>query len=160
MKKDTDQPLGSDFVAESTKYDIDLVADPDKLASSGNPSQWVYVFGISCDGHGQLLFPKNFAGGEAPIPHNAAGEQLPAKIYLTSLEMLPPLGFDTLILLTTPLSEKITNPSVFEYSAVLTEKRGLDNPLDDLIGDINGLSRGNRPVPDSWSIQRLNIKSK
>jgi hypothetical protein len=43
---------------------------------------------------------------------------------------------------------------------VLSDQRGADNPLDDLIGGLNGLSRGTGPVPESWSVQKLSIKSK
>lgn len=158
----SDQPLSNTPLSAGTEYDINLVADPVKLASEAVIPQYVYLFGLQCDGAGVLLYPSSELGGGAPLPLLLPDHSYPAKINIAHQDVTPPIGLDTIILLVTP--ERIPDLSAFDYSGVVTrsiESRGLGGSaeLEELVRGISGQSRGIGGVSATWSIQRASIKS-
>ena len=154
--------LDSAPLSAGSEYDVTLVADPAELASHAVEPRYVYLFGLQCDGSGQLLYPSAELGGGAPLPLLSEGDQgrrYPEKIKLAHLEVAPPLGRDTVVLLTT--RERISDLGAFNYSGVVTQgTRGVGNQLDDLVRGISGQSRGIASVSATWSIQRTTVKSR
>ena len=149
-------------LSAGSEYDVTLVADPAELASRAVQPRYVYLFGLQCDGSGQLLYPSAELGGGAPLPLLAAGEhgtRYPEKIKIAHLQVSPPLGRDTVVLLVT--RDRISDLSAFNYSGVVTEgTRGVGNQLDDLVRGISGQSRGIAAVSATWSIQRTSVNSR
>jgi hypothetical protein len=146
-----------------TKYDINLVADPEKLASQVLKPQYVYLFGLQCDGAGVLLYPSAELGGGAPLPLLSPDHRYPDKINIATLEVAPPVGLDTIVLLVTP--ERIADLSAFNYSGIVTRGIGArgaggSTELVELVRGISGQSRGSVSVSATWSIQRASVKSR
>jgi hypothetical protein len=143
-------------VKQNETYDLVLhvSGEPPKIVDR----QWVYVLGIDCRGKGQLLYPFGPEGNQLP-EHGG----VPTEISLTSggpgINIVPPFGMDSYILLTT--NEQLPDPSLLEFDAVL--KRGVRNassPLGELLATASSGTRGmERPVPSSWSIHYMQIKS-
>ena len=125
-------------------------------------SQYVYVFGLQCDGAGALLYPSTNLGGGAPLPlliEDEHGKRYPQTIKLANLQVAPPLGMDTIVLLVTP--ERISDLGAFNYEGVVTSgSRGVGGELEDLVRGMGGQSRGLGAISATWSIQRLSIKSR
>ena len=124
--------------------------------------QYIYVFGLQCDGTGILLYPSEELGGGAPQPLRSPDSRYPEKINLGHQEITPPIGLDTIVLLVTP--ERISDLSAFSYSGVITngmEARGVggSSELEQLVRSINGQSRGTEGISATWSIQRASIRS-
>jgi hypothetical protein len=162
MQVNSDQPLNNMPLTAGTKYDINLIADPANLTSQVVTPQYVYLFGLQCDGAGVLLYPSAELGGGAPLPLLLPDHRYPDKINLATLEVAPPVGWDTLVLLVTP--ERIPDLSAFNYSGVVTRgigTRGVGGSaeLEELVRGISGQSRGSLSVSVTWSIQRASIKS-
>jgi hypothetical protein len=157
-QRSSDAPLSA-----GSEYDVDLVADGTELASHAIQPQYVYLFGLQCDGAGALLYPSTDLGGGAPLPlltEDDRGKRYPQKINLRHLQVAPPVGLDTLVLLVT--QERISDLSAFNYSGVVTHSmgaRGVGNELEDLVRGISGQSRGIGSVSANWSIQRVAVKS-
>jgi uncharacterized caspase-like protein len=149
-------------LSAGSEYDVTLVADPAELASHAVLPRYVYLFGLQCDGSGQLLYPSAELGGGAPLPLLTEGEhgrRYPEKIKLEHLQVAPPLGRDTIVLLAT--RDRISDLSAFNYSGVVTQgTRGVGNQLDDLVRSISGQSRGMASVSTTWSIQRTTVRSR
>ena len=163
MQANSDQTLSDTPLTAGTKYDINLVADPAKLASKVLKPQYVYLFGLQCDGAGALLYPSAELGGGAPLPLLSPDQRYPDKINIATLEVAPPVGLDTLVLLVTP--ERISDLSAFNYSGVVTRGMGTrgaggSTELVDLVRGISGQSRGSVSVSATWSIQRASVKSR
>jgi Caspase domain len=157
------QPLSDTPLTAGSEYDVNLVADAAELASHAVQPQYVYLFGLQCDGGGTLLYPSAELGGGAPLPllsEDERGKHYPERIKMAHLQVAPPVGLDTIVLLVTP--ERISDLSAFNYSGVVTRgmgARGVGNELDDLVRGISGRSRGIGSVAATWSIQRVSIKS-
>jgi uncharacterized caspase-like protein len=163
MQANSDQPLGNTPLTAGTKYDINLVADPEKLASQVLKPQYVYLFGLQCDGAGVLLYPSAELGGGAPLPLLSPDHRYPDKINIATLEVAPPVGLDTIVLLVTP--ERIADLSAFNYSGIVTRGIGArgaggSTELVELVRGISGQSRGSVSVSATWSIQRASVKSR
>jgi uncharacterized caspase-like protein len=163
MQANGDLPLSNTPLAAGTKYDINLVADPAKLRSQPVTPQYVYLFGLQCDGAGVLLYPSAELGGGAPLPLLSPDHHYPNKINLVTLEVAPPFGLDTIILLVTP--DRIADLSAFNYSGVITRGKGTggaggSGELEELVRDIGGGSRGSVSVSATWSIQRASVNSR
>jgi hypothetical protein len=163
MQANGDLPLSNTPLAAGTKYDINLVADPAKLRSQPVTPQYVYLFGLQCDGAGVLLYPSAELGGGAPLPLLSPDHHYPNKINLVTLEVAPPFGLDTIILLVTP--DRIADLSAFNYSGVITRGKGTggaggSGELEELVRDIGGGSRGSVSVSVTWSIQRASVNSR
>jgi uncharacterized caspase-like protein len=160
-RTDSDEPLGKAPLAAGSQYDISLVADRAVLQSHGVEPRYVYLFGLQCDGRGQLLYPSPELGGGAPLPVIVEGKNSggsPDKIKLAHLEVSPPLGLDTVVLLAS--RDRISDLGAFSYSGVINQgARGVSNELEDLIRGISGQSRGMATVSATWSIQRASISS-
>jgi hypothetical protein len=157
----SDRPLGNTPLAAGMEYDINLVADPVKLASQAVIPQYVYLFGLQCDGAGVLLYPSAELGGGAPLPLLLPDHSYPEKINIAQQTVTPPIGLDTVVLLVTP--ERIPDLSAFTYSGVVTRAmmRGVGGSaeLEELVRGISGQSRGIGGVSATWSIQRVSVKS-
>jgi hypothetical protein len=157
-------------VVEDDKYGIVLVADPKDLKPY-IPLRWVYVFIVDSWGKSTLLFPPATSGNEAKLNHlpMKVEDQWPPEIAVSApddITISSPFGIDTYVLLTT--ETPIADLSVFTFEGARTQigeragARGATNPLEDLIADVNGISRGvgtRNAVPATWSIQRLPILS-
>jgi hypothetical protein len=158
-----DQPLGNGPLSAGTEYEVRLVADPQQLANRVVQPEYVYLFGLQCDGAGQLLFPPaNLAGG-APLPlvsEDGGDQTYPSQIKIATLRVTAPLGFDTIVMLAT--QQRISDLGAFNYSGVVGPggSRGSNNQLEDLVRSISGQSRGIGAVSETWSIQRLSVKSR
>jgi hypothetical protein len=161
-----DRPIGETPLRDGDKYNVSLVADPGALSRGVDP-QYVYLFGLTCDGSGTLLYPAIDLGGGAPLPlltSDDKGTQFPVEIPLVrNLRVTPPLGLDTMLLLLTP--ERIPDLGAFTYSGVLAqglagESRGSFNELENLVRGISGRTRGySAPISATWSIQKVSIRS-
>jgi hypothetical protein len=159
----SDQPLSDTPLTAGMKYDVNLVADPEKLASQVLKPQYVYVFGLQCDGSGVLLYPSAELGGDAPLPLLSADQRYPDKINIATLEVSPPVGLDTIVLLVTP--DRISDLSAFNYTGVVMRGMGArgaggSGELEELVRGIGGQSRGSVSVSATWSIQRASVKSR
>jgi hypothetical protein len=158
-----DQSLGGAPLSAGTEYEVRLVADPQRLANQVVQPQYVYLFGLQCDGAGQLLFPSANLGGGAPLPlvsEDAGDQSYPSQIKIATLRVAPPLGFDTIVMLAT--QQKISDLSAFNYSGVVSKggSRGSTNSVEDLVRSISGQSRGIGIASATWSIQRVSLKSR
>jgi hypothetical protein len=136
----------------------DLVLHVSSMPPTHVARQWVYVLGIDCAGRGKLLYPFGPEGNQLPEEGAATAE-----ISLTAggpgITIVPPFGLDSYILLTT--SEQLPDRSLLEFEPVVTRgARGPRSPLADLLGSASAGTRGMEwPVPSSWGIHYLQIKS-
>jgi hypothetical protein len=162
-QSNNDQRLSDVPLPAGSEYDIALIADSGQLAAHALQPQYVYLFGLQCDGAGALLYPSTELGGGAPLPlllEEDRGKRYPEKINLAHVKVTPPLGLDTVVLLVTP--ERISDLSAFNYSGVVVHgagTRGIGGELEDLVRGISGQSRGIGSVSANWSIQRTSVKS-
>ena len=157
------QPLSSGLLSAGTEYEIRLVADPQQLSNQVVQPQYVYLFGLQCDGAGQLLYPSANLGGGAPLPllsEDGGDQTYPSNIKIATLRVAPPLGFDTIVMLAT--QQRISDLGAFNYSGVVNEgtSRGTSNQLEELVRSISGQSRGVGVISATWSMQRVSVKSR
>lgn len=161
-QSNSDQPLSQAPLAPGSEYDVTLIADRSTLETHVVEPRYVYLFGLQCDGAGQLLYPSRELGGGAPLPLTSEDQHrrsYPEKIKIAHLQVSPPLGVDTVVLLAT--RDRISDLGAFSYSGVVNQgTRGVGNELEDLVRGISGESRGITAVSATWSIQRASIKSR
>jgi len=149
-----------------------LVRDPEQLDPSGRhktgEQRYVYLFVVDSSGASTLLFPSP----DAPTAENlfpslhADFGDLPTRIDLPveAGEVKPPFGVDTFVLLTT--KTPLPDPWSLQWSAVKRSADGavlreeVEDPLAWLLQGLNGAARAApRPVPASWSIDRVQVES-
>jgi hypothetical protein len=154
------------------QYKLLLQLDPNYKATT-TARRWVYVFAISQEGKGTLLFPRIDSGNEGNhLPRAEKDERpmAPAAPLLTLLdqpydmEIGEPWGTDTYILIST--KEAIPNPGIFEFEGVQSSRgaqsRGSSgSPLQDLLDDCGNSTRGSivAKAPSEWSIERITFQS-
>lgn len=119
--------------------------------------RWVYVLDIDCSGQGKLLFP--VAGGENRFPsEESEGQQIDLPMEGQSIEIAPPFGTDTFVLLTT--DQQLPDPGVLNFDGVISRGVRSETPLQQLLESASGGSRGvTLAVPTDWSVQYLSVRS-
>jgi hypothetical protein len=133
----------------------------------------VYVFAISQEGKGTLLFPPLGSGNEGNHLPRVEKDERPAAQAIPLIRMLDqpfdlevsePWGTDTYILIST--REAIPNPNIFEFDGVQSAKGagsrgGSGSPLEDLLDAYGSSSRGATAsrAPSEWSIERITFQS-
>jgi hypothetical protein len=145
-------------VSEGQNYDLVLVADPEEL-KQGVTRQRVYVFSIDSAGTGALLFNRN-GNVENRIPKNPESPQ-PVELLgtLGMVQMAPPFGLDTYILIATDDEVGLSDPKILEFAGAV-QRKGSQNPFESLIDDLRTGSRGPvSNVPLNWSIERMFLRS-
>jgi hypothetical protein len=119
--------------------------------------RWVYVLDIDCRGTGTLLYPFDYT--ENQFPSNADyGLMFPLPGART-LTIEPPFGLDTLILLTT--AQPLPDPYVLNFEGAATRvARGAQSPLQTLLGDASGGTRGPKTeLPTDWGLNVMTLRS-
>jgi hypothetical protein len=169
-KTGTSDLIRAGNVKEGGAYDLVLVADKEVLkrleeeGKSVTPRR-VYVFIIDKKGNSTLLF--NVKGNDAGnlFPSDANRDKPAAKqpeiIQLGDnglIEISPPLGLDTYILLTS--EEIISDPFILEFQGVSARGKGDDSAFSKLLYGIGTGSRAARAKgPRNWSIDRVYLRS-
>ncbi len=145
-----------------------------KFKDANATRRWVYVFVISQDGQGLLLFPPKGQGNEgnhlprADKDEKATAPAVPLIQLLdqqVDLTIGSPWGTDTYVLISS--KDPIQTPNIFEFDGVRSsrggESRGIGgSPLEDLLSSYGDSSRGAaRPAgsPSEWSIERISFQS-
>ncbi len=156
---------------EGERYKLYLEADPEKInqiQEAGDvPKRWVYVFGLDSRGKGTLIFPvkgQGNVGNRMPVLAPGA-EKAPVSIALTretsDMEIAPPFGVDTLLMLVS--AEALPKPEILDFEGVRQADRGGDG-RDPLTRLLNGTGAGTRglkpPVPVNWSVERQTFRSR
>lgn len=156
-------------VREGVKYDLVLVANEEAIERLEKESRYmrqrkVYVFAIDSHGNSYLLFNRNGdIENRFPIDPYTSPANQPKVIPLGDpgmIEMQPPFGIDTYVLLTT--DENIPDPYILEFDGIRTRgrTRGEDPLLAKLLYAVGTGSRAPRAVaPVDWSIDRTFIRS-
>ncbi len=143
-------------VRAGERYRIALEAERPGPRSSIEP-RYVYVFAIDAFGRQALVFPtadRGNAENRMPPP-GALGAPAPPVLPVGSIEIAPPFGHETLVMVTsaTPLAD----PRVLEGRGVRTRT---GSALEQLLGWVGTPSRAPRTAtPTSWGIQRLSLVS-
>ncbi|MGC9998086.1 MAG: caspase family protein [Terriglobia bacterium] len=119
--------------------------------------RWVYILDIDCHGKGSLLYPLDYSENQFP---SAADNGL--QIVLPGAHTLrigPPYGVDTLILLST--AQPLPDPYALNFEGVASRgTRGTESPLQKLLTDTSGGTRGPRPeIPTNWGLYLMTIRS-
>jgi len=157
---------------DGSKYKMYLKADP-KNPTGIVALRWIYIFAIDHFGKGTLLFPvlgRGNEGNQFPPKAPEASEASAAKPLVAvngdgdeeDFSVGPPFGTDTYLMLTT--EEPIDNPEIFEFDGARSKgsTRGIhsENPLTALLSGVGNTTRAAlRPVPTSWSVERLTFRS-
>jgi Caspase domain len=171
-KPGSDENLRATTVYGGEQYKMLLQLDPEYQEST-TARRWVYVFAISQQGKGTLLFPPLGRGNEGNHLPRAEKDERPkapaaALIRLLDqpydLEISEPWGTDTYIVIST--RDAIPNPGIFEFDGVQTsrgaETRGAPgSPLEDLLGALGNSTRAATAArsPSEWSIERITLES-
>jgi len=157
---------------DGEQFKLFLQLDP-RYKEMTTTRRWVYVFAISQQGQGTLLFPRAGSGNEGNhLPRAEKDERAMASatplIRLldqpVDMEIGEPWGTDTYILIST--KEAIPNPGIFEFDGVQStrgaEARGPSgSPLQDLLDSCGNSTRGAyaAKAPSDWSIERITFQS-
>lgn len=170
--------IGSDTNARGVvmygdeKYKMFLQLDPNFKEATAT-RRWVYVFAISQQGQGTLLFPPLGSGNEGNHLPRADRDEKPSApatplIRLLDqpydLEIGPPWGTDTYVLIST--KDAIPNPNIFNFEGVQST-RGAESredsgsPLQDLLDASGNSSRAAvaAKAPSEWGIERITFRS-
>lgn len=140
------------------RYQLALFADA--IGARPRP-RYVYIFSLDREGSCELLVPASDSSNvENYVPDvRPGGDPAPKQVAVGGgFSVAPPLGRDTLILVTT--ATPIATPSAFCASS--DERAGSTTAGDALTQFLFGLSRDTRTqsaVPGSWSVQRLTMDS-
>src|SRR5207253_9574991 len=122
--------------------------------------RYVYAFSIDRQGKGTLLYPTPSTGND--------GNRLPANpppvIELGQknevIQVAPPFGVDTYILLTTV--QPLPHPGVFDFDGVQPSesRRGHSDALEALLAGVGAAdTRGPQAAPAKWSVLRSQFRS-
>jgi len=171
-KPSSDATVRSSVLYGGEQYKLYLQLDP-QYKDTTTTRRWVYVFAISQEGQGTLLFPQLGSGNEGNhLPRAEKDERptapAPPLIRLLDqpygLEIGEPWGTDTYIIIST--KEAIPNPDIFDFDGVKSsrgaESRGVSgNPLQDLLEENGNSTRGVAVArsPGEWSIERMTFQS-
>jgi len=151
LRRATDGQLVDDGgrVAANETYTLELHA----AAPARIERRHVYVFAIDSYGQSALLFPvSGSVENHLPLAHDAV---IPLQ---AQLEVAPPYGVDTYVLLAT--DEPLSNPWILEWEGVRGPAVAPKTALEHLIALTGSASRGVRVVtPATWSIERIVIES-
>jgi hypothetical protein len=165
----TDRIIREGEAREGVKYDLILVADEAGLKGLENQSTYirqrkVYVFAIDSHGNSYLLFNRNGdVENRFPMDPNKPPTSQPKVILLGDpgmIEMQPPFGLDTYVLLTT--GENIPDPYILQFDGIRTrgQTKGEDPLLAKLLYAVGTGTRAGRTVaPLNWSIERMYVRS-
>src|SRR5205085_730660 len=152
LRRDRTREWVRDSVTGEESYTLFLRA-PAKPARL--QPRYVYVFTIDSNGRSTLLFPT--AGSvENHLPLAPAA---PQEIALPGgLDVTPPYGVDTYVLLTT--DEPLSNPWILEWNGVRGPTPSPQTPLEQLLCLTSDSGRNAAVVtPTTWSIERFVCES-
>ena len=139
-------------------YGLVLRADSAQVTPLLEPRR-VYVFGITTDGSGVLLFPLSNVLNRVPYAPTENGSW-PTEIRLGQDSLFPigtPFGMDTYVLLT---SDEVVPTEALAWEGVRTRAPVGGSPLSTLLFSASTATRAPiPPVPVNWSIQKLSILS-
>jgi hypothetical protein len=154
------------------QYKLFLQLDPQYKDTSAT-RRWVYVFAISQEGKGTLLFPQFGSGNEGNHLPRAEKDERPTAPVTPAIRLLDepydleigePWGTDTYIMIST--KEAIPNPEIFDFEGVQSTRgagsRGSSgSPLQDLLEENGNSTRGAVAArsPGEWSIERITFQS-
>ena len=121
--------------------------------------RFVYVLSIDCQGNGLLMFPKYGGGNHFPQEDGRLQEiPLPGRV-----DIIPPFGTDTYILLTT--STELSYPEALNFGGVVRGgERGAppapNSPLESLLRSTSAGTRGSMAaMPTDWGVEYLQLHS-
>jgi hypothetical protein len=171
-KPGSEDNLRATAVYGGEQYKMFLQLDPEYKEPT-TARRWVYVFSISQEGKGTMLFPPLGSGNEGnhlPRAEKDERPKAPAAPLIRlldqpyDLEISEPWGTDTYIVIST--RDAIPNPGIFEFDGVQTsrgaETRGAaGSPLENLLGQLGNSTRAATAVrsPSEWSIERITLES-
>lgn len=154
------------------QYKLFLQLDP-AYKEPATTRRWVYVFAISQQGKGTLLFPPLGSGNEGNHLPRAEKDEKPIAPATPLIRLLDqpydmeigePWGTDTYVVIST--KEAIPNPNIFDFDGVQStrgaESRGVSgSPLQDMLDAYGNSSRGAiaARAPSEWSIERITFRS-
>jgi hypothetical protein len=169
---------GSDLNAHSAvlyggeQYKLFVQADP-KFKATSATRRWVYVFAISQNGKGTLLFPRLGSGNEGNHLPRAEKDEKPTASAAPLIGLLDepydldigePWGTDTYVMIST--KDAIPNPNIFDFEGVQSSRGaesrgGSGSPLQDLLDSCGNSTRGaiTAKTPSEWSIERTTFQS-
>jgi len=110
--------------------------------------RWMYVLDIDCQGNGRLVYPVNAAGNQ--FPNNAnAGRQID---LAGVIDAGPPLGLDTLVLISLP--QELPDPSILNFEGFRKDAAEAQlTPLQRLLSRASkGLRGMQTEIPTDWGI--------
>jgi hypothetical protein len=171
-KAGSDANVHATILYGGEQFKLFLQLDP-KYKLTTTARRWVYVFAISQQGKGTLLFPRLESGNEGnhlPRAEKDEKQVAPAAALLRLLdqpydmEIGEPWGTDTYILIST--KDAIPNPGIFEFDGVQSargaqSRGGSGSPLQDLLDATGNSTRGSyaAKAPSEWSIERITFQS-
>jgi len=160
-QEDSSENVGQKGKTPTGYYDLYLTGHP----RDDIKPQWVYVLNFDCQGGGGVVWPYDAKPphiSEIPrkFPADDAGGRV-SEIRLPSepfpLEVKPPLGTDTYILLTTSTPLRDYHALNFDR---LVSKGATDNPLEELLDDTSaGMRLAGDPIPTDWGVWAMQVQS-
>ncbi len=157
MRGERDRQLVADggSVAGNDRYALELRAVSPLSARTGR--RHVYVFTIDSYGQSTLLFP---VSGSVENHFPLAGVTKPPPVIPlgAKLEVAPPYGVDTYILLAT--DEPFADPWILQWDGVRGPMPATTTALERLVALTSSTERVTRLLtPATWSIERIVIES-
>jgi hypothetical protein len=142
--------------------DYRLVLKADDLAPEAHIApRYVYAFSIDRQGKGTLLYPTPSTGNDGNrLPPDPAPAMIELGQKNETVQVGPPFGVDTYILLTT--AQPLPHPGVFDFDGVETTgaSRGRSDPLEALLAGVGTPdARGPVAAPAKWSVQKTQFRS-
>jgi hypothetical protein len=135
-------------------YSLELHAPP---GTSHVSRRHVYIFAIDSYGQSALLFPLS-GSVENHFPLATGAAPPPAIPLNAKVEIAPPYGTDTYMLLTT--DEPLADPSILQWDGVRGTPPETRTALARLLALTSSRRRGTRVVtPATWSIERVVLES-
>lgn len=132
-----------------------------ELSSEDRVSEqrWVYVLDIDCHGKGTLLYPLDTSDNR--FPTDADSPQTIVLPGAPTLRIGPPYGVDTVFLIST--QEPLPDPYALNFEGVSQRgaaTRGLSTPLEQLLSNTSGGTRGPLPeMPTNWDVEAITLQS-
>ncbi len=149
-----------------------LQLDP-KYKEATTTRRWVYVFAISQEGKGTLLFPQLGSGNEGNHLPRADKDERPTAQAVPLIRLLDgpydleigePWGTDTYVLIST--KDAIPNPNIFAFEGVHStrgatraEPPGARSRIFSMLTAILRAERIAARAPSEWSIERITFQS-
>ncbi len=156
LRGERDQQLVADggIVKGRDAYTLELrAASP---VSARTSRRHVYIFTIDSYGQSTLLFPvSGSVENHFPLADRAAPPVIPLG---AKLEIAPPYGADTYILLAT--EEPFADPWILQWDGVRGPMPATKTALERLVALTSSTKRGAYVItPNTWSIERIVIES-